>query len=165
MRFFVHSFQGWCKISVFEKNLVKKGFPKKNNCAPFFLGSLGLVHCCCMMSLDALEGCAKKPYKNRFFLAHPVARCRRNRKKKKKKGPKKKVTPKKWGLQNGQEVVPPFFSKKTGFSKTPKTPIFIAFPEKWVATIFLEKGYVTKRTDLEGKKQMITFWCLLDRNV
>ena len=43
------------------------------------------------------------------------------------------------GLQNGQEVVPPFFSKKTGFSKFSKTPIFIAFPEKWVATIFSKR--------------------------
>ena len=33
----------------------------------FFGGSLGLVHCCCMMSLDALEGCAKKPLKIGFF--------------------------------------------------------------------------------------------------
>ena len=33
----------------------------------------------------------------------------------KKRNPKK-VTPKKWGgLENGQEVVPPFFPKKSGF--------------------------------------------------
>ena len=37
-----------------------------------------------MMSLDALEGCAKNPIKIVFF-AHPLARCRRNRKKKKRK--------------------------------------------------------------------------------
>ena len=55
------------------------------------------------------------------------------------------------GLENGQEVVPPFFSKKSGFSKSSKTPIFIVFPEKWVATTFFEKGYVTRRTALEGK--------------
>ena len=48
-----------------------------------FLGSLGLVHCCCMMSLDALEGCAKNPIKIVFFWAHPVARFKRNRKIKK----------------------------------------------------------------------------------
>ena len=88
-------FRGWCKISVFEKKLVKKGVSEKKNCAPFFWGVLALLPCCCMMALDALEGCAKKPYKNRFFLAHPLARCRRNRKKKKKKG-KKKVTPNFW---------------------------------------------------------------------
>ena len=34
------------------------------------------------------------------------------------------------GLENGQEVVPPFFSKKWGFFKILKNPIFIAFPEK-----------------------------------
>ena len=116
-------FRGWCKISVFEKNWSKKGFRKKM--CTFFWGSLGLVHCCCMMSLDALEGCAKKPYKHRFFLAHPVARCRRNRKKKKKKRPKTKVTPKKrGGLENGQEVVPPFFSKKRVF-QNPLKPLFL----------------------------------------
>ena len=27
------------------------------------------------------------------------------------------------GLENGQEVVPPFFSKKSGFSKSSKNPI------------------------------------------
>ena len=71
-----------------------------------------------MMALDALEGCAKKPYKNRVFLAHPLARCRRNRKKEEKKKAKKKSnTQKMGGLENGQEVVPPFFSKKIGFFK------------------------------------------------
>ena len=43
------------------------------------------------------------------------------------------------GLENRQEVVPPFFPQKWGFSKSSKTPIFIAFPEKWVVAIFLEK--------------------------
>ena len=66
-------------------------------------------------------------------------------------GPKKE-TPIFWGgLENGQEVVPPFF-QKTGFSKSSKTPIFIAFPKNGVATIFLKKGYVTRRRALEGKK-------------
>ena len=73
---------------------------------------------------------------------------------KKRKAKKKSNTQFLGGLQNGQEVVPPFFSKKSGFSKSSKNPIFIAFPEKnWVATIFLQKGYVTKRTDLEAKKK------------
>ena len=69
------------------------------------------------------------------------------------------------GLEKGQEVVPPFLSKKTGFSKSSKTPIFIVFPEKMGGNHFFFKGYVTKRTLLEGQKKMITFWCLLDRNV
>ena len=42
----------------------------------------------------------------------------------------KSNTQKMGGLENGQEVVPPFFPKKWGFSKSSKTPIFIAFPEK-----------------------------------
>ena len=94
------------------------------------------------MSLDALEGCAKNPIKIVFF-ARPLARCRRNRKKEeeqKKKGPQKNNTHFLGCLENGQEVVPPFFSKKSGFSKSSKTPIFIAFPEKWVATIFFKKA-------------------------
>ena len=72
------------------------------------------------------------------------------KKQKNKKGPKK-VTKFLGGLENGHEVVPPFFSKKSGSSKSSKTPIFIAFPENWVATIFFEKGYVKRRTALEGK--------------
>ena len=45
-----------------------------------------------MMALDALEGCAKKPYKNRFFW-HTLlldAEETEKKKKKKKKGPKEK---------------------------------------------------------------------------
>ena len=38
-----------------------------------------------------------------------------------KKGPKKITPIFVGGLENGQEVVPPFFSKKTGFSKSSKT--------------------------------------------
>ena len=46
------------------------------------------------------------------------------------------------GLENGQEVVPPFFPPKMGvFSKSSKTPVFIAFPEKWVVAIFLRLCY------------------------
>ena len=51
-------FGGGAKLVFLKKNWSKKGFRKKN--VHLFLGSLGLVHCCCMMSLDALEGCAKK---------------------------------------------------------------------------------------------------------
>ena len=63
------------------------------------------------MSLDALEGCAQNPIKIVFFES-PLARCRRNRKKKKQegKGQKKSNTHFLGGLENGQEVVPPFFS-------------------------------------------------------
>ena len=44
------------------------------------------------------------------------------------------------GLENGQEVVPPFFPKKWGFSKSSKTPIFIAFPENGWSPFFLKKA-------------------------
>ena len=43
------------------------------------------------------------------------------------------------GLENGQEVVPPLLSKKSGFSKSSKTPIFIAFPEKMGGNHFFLK--------------------------
>ena len=50
-----------------KKNLVKKRGFRKKKCAPFFWGVLALLPCCCMMALDALEGCAKKPIKIGFF--------------------------------------------------------------------------------------------------
>ena len=96
------------------------------------------------MSLDALEGCAKNPIKIGFF-EHPLARCRRNKKKKKKKGPKKNNTQKMGGLENGQEVVPPFFSKKSGFSKSSKNPTFIAFPKKLGGNHFFFKKAMLQR--------------------
>ena len=65
-------------------------------------------------------------------------------KKQKKKTKKKSYTQFLGGLENGQEVVPPFFSKKLGFSKSSKNPIFIAFPEKWVATIFFKKAMLQR---------------------
>ena len=68
----------------------------------------------------------------------------------------KKVTPKKWplgGLQNGQEVVPPFFSKKTGFSKFSKTPIFIAFPKKMGGHHFFSKRLCYKEDTFRRAKK------------
>ena len=113
--------------------------------------------------------CKKKPYKNRVFLTHPLARCRRNRKKKKKKkgkGPKKIYTQILGGLENGQEVVPPFFPKKSGFFfQNPQKPYFYSVSRKNGWQPFFFKGYVTRRTLLEGQKKMITFWCLLDIHV
>ena len=101
------------------------------------------------MLLDALGGCAKDPIKM-FFFEHPVARCRRNRKNKKKKEGQKSNTHFLGGLENGQEVVPPFFSQKLGFSKSSKTLFLLCFPKKWWQPFF--KGYVTRRTDIEGQK-------------
>ena len=71
------------------------------------------------MSLDALEGCAKKPIKIGFFL-HTLlldAEETEKRRRKKKKGPKRNNTHFWGGLENGQEVVPPFFLQKIGFFK------------------------------------------------
>ena len=51
-----------------------------------------------MMSLDALAGCAKKPYQNRVFWHTLLLDAEETEKKKKhKKKAKKKVTPQKWG--------------------------------------------------------------------
>ena len=70
------------------------------------------------------------------------------------------------GLENGQEVVPPFFPQKVlFFSKILKNPIFIAFPEKWVATTFFPKRLCYKEDTFKGAKKMITFWGLIDRNL
>ena len=62
------------------------------------------------------------------------------------------------GLENGQEVVPPFFSQKKGLSKSSKTPIFIVFPEKWVAVTFSEKGRSYKEETFRGAKANDHFW-------
>ena len=87
------------------------------------------------------------------------------RRKKERKAKKKGYTQKMGGLQNGQEAVPPFFPKKTVFSKFSKTPIFIAFPEKMGGHHFFSKRLCYKKDLLRGKKKVITFCCLLDRNV
>ena len=108
-----------------------------------------------MMSLDALAGCAKKPYKNRVFWHTLLLDAEETEKKEKtkKKAQKKGYTQKMGGLQNGQEVVPPFFSKKkTGFSKFSKTPIFIAFPEEMGGHHFFSKRLCYKKIYLEAKK-------------
>ena len=104
------------------------------------------------MSLDPLEGCAKNPIKIAFF-EHPLARCRRNRKMKKKKGPKESNTHFWGGLENGQEVVPPFFPKNRFFSsKFSKTPIFTAFPEKLGGNHCFSKRLCYKEDRLRGEK-------------
>ena len=78
---------------------------------------------------------------------------------------KKSNTQKMGGLQNGQEVVPPFFPQNSGFSKSSKTPIFIAFPEKMGGRHFFSKRLCYKEDTFRRAKKMITFWCLLDLNV
>ena len=55
-----------------------------------------------MMSLDALEGCAKKPYKNRFFLSTLLLDAEETEKRKKKA--QKKFTPNFWvALKTGRK--------------------------------------------------------------
>ena len=133
MRFFGAQLSGGGAKLVFlkNKNGQKRVSENKKLCT-YFLGQLRFIS----LLLDDVTRCfsrvCKKPYKNRFFL-HTLlldAEETEKRRKKKRKAKKKGYTQKMGGLQNGQEVVPPFFSKKTGFSKFSKTPIFIAFPEK-----------------------------------
>ena len=98
----------------------------------FFLGGFGFTSLLLHAGTRCFRRVCKKPYKNRFFLSTLLldAEETEKRRKKKKRKQKKSNTQKMGGLENGQEVVPPFFPKKSGFSKSSKTPIFIAFPEK-----------------------------------
>ena len=78
---------------------------------------------------------------------------KKEEKQKKKKNQKKSNTQKMGGLENGQEVVPPFFPKKSGFLKSSKTPIFIAFPEKMGGRHFFLKRLCYKEdTSRRAKK-------------
>ena len=105
-----------------------------------------------MMALDALEGCAKNPYKNRFFWHTLLLDAEEIEKQK--KGPKKSNTQFLGGLENGQEVVPQFFSKRSGFSKSSKKPIFIAFPEKMGGNHCFSKRLCYKEDRLRGQKKI-----------
>ena len=69
----------------------------------FFLGSFGFTSLLLHDVTRCFRRVCKKPIKIVFF-AHPLARCRRNRKKEEKKKAQKKVTPKKWGaLKTGRK--------------------------------------------------------------
>ena len=76
-----------------------------------------------MISLDALEGCAKKPYKTSFSLSTLLLDAEETEKRRKKR-PKKGNTHFLGGLENGQEVVPPFFSKNRVF-QNPQKNLFL----------------------------------------
>ena len=147
-------FRGWCKISVFEKkNWSKKGFPKKKMCT-FFLGSFGFTSLLLHDGTRCFRRVCKKPYKNSFFWHALLLDAEETEKRRKnKKKAQKKVTPIFGWPSKRAGSSSTIFLQKIGFSKSSKNPIFIAFPEKWVATIFFQKGYVTKRTDLEAKKK------------
>ena len=77
---------------------------------------------------------------------------KKQKKNNKKKAPKKSNTHFLGGLENGQEVVPPSLSKKSGFSKSSKTPIFIKFPEKLGGNHFFSKRLCYKEDSLRGGK-------------
>ena len=109
-------FRGWCKISVFEKKLVKNGVSEKKLCT-FFLRSFGFTSLLLHDGTRCFRRVCKKPYKNRFFW-HTLlldAEETEKKKKQKKKAPKKNNTQFLGGLENGHEVVPPCFSKKSFF--------------------------------------------------
>ena len=98
----MHCFSGGgAKLVFLKKNGQKRVSDKKN--VHLFFGEFRFSSLLLHDVTRCFRRVCKKPYKNRFFLAHPVARCRRNRKKKKKKA-QKKVTPKKWGaLKTGRK--------------------------------------------------------------
>ena len=57
------------------------------------------------------------------------------------------------GLENGQEVVPPFFFPKNVFLKMLKSPFFIAFPEKVGGGHFFKKDLGCKEGTFRGAKK------------
>ena len=143
-------FRGWCKISVLKVGFgQKRGFRKKM--CTFFLGSLGFTSLLLHDVTRCFRRVCKKPYKKCVFLSTLLLDAEETEKRKKKRPKKSNTHFGGGGLENGQGVAPPFFSNKSGFSKSSKIPIFVAFPEKLVGNHFFQKGYVTKRTDLEGK--------------
>ena len=97
------------------------------------------------MLLDALEGVCQKPYKNRFFLSTLLLDAEETEKQEEKERPKISNTHFLGGLENGQEVVTPFFFPKIGFFKILKNPIFIVFPEKMGG-----KPFFSKKAMLQG---------------
>ena len=158
---------GWCQISVSRKRIwSKKVFWEKKVCT-FFLVGFGftslLLHDCHQM---LQKGVPKNPIKIGFFWHTLLLDAEETEKRRKiKERPKKRLHPKNGGPSKRAGSSSTFFPKNRVFQNSLK-PLFLQrFPKKWVATIFFQKGYVTMRTLLEGQKKMITFCCLLDRNV
>ena len=119
--FWCRIFRGWCKISVLEKNWSKKGFPTKKMCT-FFLGSFGFTSLLLHDGTRCFRRVCKKPYKNSFFLSTLLLDAEETEKRRKKN--KESNTQKMGGLENGQEVVPPFFPKN-GVFQNPQKPLFL----------------------------------------
>ena len=105
-----------------------------------------------MMLGDALERVFKKTYKI-GFLSTLLLDAEETEKRRKQEKNKKGNTHFVGGLENGQEVVPPCFPQKRFFffPKSSKTPIFIVFPEKWVAAI--KKRLCYKEDRFRGAKK------------
>ena len=135
-------FRGWCKISVFEKNWSKKGVSEKKWCT-FFWGSFGFTSLLLHDVTRCFRRVCKKNYFYRVFL-HTLLLDAEESEKEEKKGQKKSNTPKMGGLENGQEVVPPFLSKKTGFSKSSKTPFLSRFPKNGWQPFFFKKAMLER---------------------
>ena len=76
---------------------------------------------------------------------------KKQKKEEKKEGPKKSNIHFLGGLENGQEVVPPFFPKNRVFQNSQK-PYFIVFPEKMGGNHFFSKRLCYKEDRLRGEK-------------
>ena len=103
---------GGAKLVFLKKNLVKKGVSEKKMCT-FFLGSFGFTSLLLHHGTRCFRRvCKKDPIKIGFFWHTLFLDAEETEKRRKKKGPKKSNTQFLGGLENGQEVVPPFFFKK-----------------------------------------------------
>ena len=93
-----------------------------------------------MMSLDALEGCAKNPVKIGFILSTLLLDAEETETIRKKR-PQKKVTYIFGGaLKTGRKQFHHFF-QKIEFFKILKNPyLYSVSRKKWVATIFFKKA-------------------------
>ena len=138
LSFFSAQFSGGGAKLVFRKVVLgQKNNLFRNGWCTFLGGFEGLAACCCMMLLDALEGCSKNPIKI-CFLITLLLDAKETEKQEEKTRPNK-FTPILGGLENGQEVAPPFSLQKGFFLKILKNPIFIVFPESGWRSLFLKR--------------------------
>ena len=133
---------GGAKLVFLKVVLVKKGVSKKN--VQFFFGGGGSLGFTWLLLHDVtrcFRGVCKKPYKNRLFLSTLLLDAEETEKQQEEKNPKKSNTHFLGGLRKRAGSSSTFFApKKRVFFKILKNPIFIVFPEKWVATIFFKKA-------------------------
>ena len=98
------------------------------------------------------------------FLLDAEETEKKKTKNKKSKQTKKSNTHFLGGLENGQDVVPPFFPKNRVF-QNPQKNLFYSVSRKMGGNHFFSKRLCYKEDRFRGAKKMKTFWCLLDRNV